>query len=240
MYKNSILLFVLLLVLACGKSTSQNELKFISKTKLAISEPSGLTYHNGSLYAVSDAKSNLYQLSLSGKLEQKYHVKVKGMEGVAFNEETQCFVLLSESKRTITSYSLQTGKGDKYKIKGKQHRINKGLEGICYNSKKKSLYVVNEEDPKKLLKISSEGAVKKDYGLKFSKDISGLVYDPLLNAYWVLSDESQALYKVSTKGVMLQKFPLEIQKAEGIAMDENRRLYIVSDLTSELFIYQLK
>jgi uncharacterized protein YjiK len=240
MYKNPILGCFFLLVFACGKTTSQNELVFVSKTKIAIAEPSGLTYHKGKLYVVSDADSNLYQITLSGLLKQIYPVKVKGMEGVTYSNKTKCFVLLSESKRSITSYSLDKGQGETHKIRGKQNGSNKGLEGVCYHSKKQSLYVVNEANPKQLLKISSKGKIKKEYDLHFAKDISGIVYDELLDVFWVLSDKSQALYKVSTKGKMLQKLPIQIKKPEGLALDENRRLYIVSDLTSELFAYQLK
>ncbi|MEI6866714.1 SdiA-regulated domain-containing protein [Flavicella sp.] len=231
---------LLFFVIACGKSTSQNKLKFISKTIIEVPEPSGLTYHDGSLFVVSDEVPYLYRLSLNGRLEQKYHTKVKDMEGVVYDKSTESFILLSELKRSITYYSLDKGVGKIHKIKGKQHSKNKGLEGICYHSKKQSLYVVNEARPKQLLKISRKGKIKKKYDLKFAKDISGMVYDAKLDVFWVLSDESQALYKVNSKGKKLQKIPLEIKKPEGVCIDRNRRLYIVSDLTSELFIYQLE
>ena len=42
------------------------------------------------------------------------------------------------------------------------------------------------------------------------------------------------------KGELLQEFPLSIEKAEGIAIDDQRRLYIVSDQTADLFIFQIK
>lgn len=240
MYNNTLLWGFVLLVLACGNTTPINELEFISKTKIVVPEPSGLTYHHGSLFVVSDAVSYLYQLSLDGLYEEKFDVGVKQMEGVAYNEATGSFVIISESKRSITAFSITKGKGETHKIKGKQKGANKGLEGVCYNSNKQSLYVLNEANPKQLLRISPKVKIKKEYELDFSKDVSGIVYDAKLNVYWVISDESQALYKVSTKGKELQKFSLDIKKPEGIALDENRRLYIVSDLTSELFVYQLK
>lgn len=240
MGRYSLLVGFLLLILACGNTVPENELEFLFKKKIVVPEPSGLTYHKGSLFAISDAVPVLYQLSLSGILEAKFEVDKKGLEGVAYHEELQSFVLLSESKRSITYYSLKNGKGKSHKVKGKQKSENNGLEGICYNSNKQSLYVINESKPKKLLRISKKGNLKKEYKLGFGKDVSGIVYDSKLDVFWVLSDESQALYKVSKKGKNLQKFSLKISKPEGIALDENRRIYIVSDLSSELFVYQLK
>ena len=240
MYKISVLFGVLLLALACGNSIPSIKIEFISKTKIVVPEPSGLTFYNGSLFVISDANSFLYQMSLSGKLEHKYAVPVKGMEGVAFDEKKKAFVLLSETKRKMTYYSLKDGVGASYKIKGKQSADNDGLEGVCFNSKKESLYVLNEAKPKKLLKISSKGKIKKNYDLSFGKDVSGIVYDDVLDVFWILSDASKALYKVDDKGELLQEFPLSIEKAEGIAIDDQRRLYIVSDQTADLFIFQIK
>lgn len=228
------------MLVTAGISTHTNELVFISKTKISVPEPSGLTYHNGRLFAISDATPFMYQLSLDGELEKKFFVKKEDLEGISYIEKTKEFVLISESKRSIIYYSLYDGIGKSYKLKGKQKSENKGLEGVCYNARKKSLYVLNEANPKELLEISPKGKIKQSYDLNFSKDVSGIVYDSKLDVYWVLSDESQALFKVSNKGKELQKFPLSIKKPEGIALDINRRLYIVSDLKSELFVYQLK
>ena len=240
MYKTAVLFGVLLLALACGNSIPSSKIEFVSKTKIVVPETSGLTFYNGSLFAVSDAKSFLYQMSLVGKLEYKYAVPVNGMEGVAFDEKKKAFVLLSETKRKMTYYSLKDGVGASFKIKGKQNSDNDGLEGVCFNSKKESLYLLNEAKPKKLLKISSKGKIKKDYDLSFSKDVSGIVYDDVLDVFWILSDASKALYKVDDKGELLQEFPLNIEKPEGIALDNQRRLYIVSDQTADLFIFQIK
>lgn len=235
-----IFLFSLFVMFACEKSSSQSSLEFISKTKIVVPEPSGLTYHDGNLYVISDAVPYLYKLSLNGLLEDSYPIYIKQLEGLTYNKATEKFVLLSESKRSITSFTITNGTAKHHKIKGKQKQSNKGLEGICYNSKKQSLYIINEAHPKQLLKISAKGKIKKEFDLKFAKDVSGIVYDAVLDVFWILSDESQALYKVSSKGKKLQKIPLKIKKPEGVALDENRRLYIVSDLTSQLFIYQLK
>lgn len=240
MHKKYFFYSVVFLFFSCKEGVSQSGLKFISKSKIVVSEPSGITFYDGSLFVVGDANSCLYQLTTKGLLVKKHAVSVKQMEGVTFDVKRNSFVLLSESKRAITFYSLSKGKEKTYKIKGKQKESNKGLEGICYNIDKESLFIVNESAPKQLLKITRKGKIKKKYDLKFAKDISGIVYDSVLKVYWVLSDESKALYKVSLKGKMIQKFPINIEKVEGIALGDDRRLYIVSDLSSELFTYVIE
>lgn len=66
------------------------------------------------------------------------------------------------------------------------------------------------------MKVSAKRKIKKDYGLKFFKDISVIVYDGLLNRYWVLSDEVHARFQITTKVIMLKKYPVKIEKPEGI------------------------
>ena len=241
MLRKSIFWSFFLFVFSCGNTVHRTKIVFLSKTKIAVPEPSGLAYCNGFLYTVSDRVSELYRLNLNGIVEEEYSVPVKDLEGVAYSASKNCFYLISESKRTLNSWSLEKGFLKKHKVKGEQHGgKNKGLEGLCYNSKNNSLYAVNEAKPKQLLKLSSKGKIQEKYKLDFAKDISGIVYDAVLNVFWMLSDASQALYKVSLTGEMIQKFPLGIEKPEGIALDENRKLYIVSDLTSELVVFQIQ
>lgn len=229
-----------LLAFSCSNTPPKNSLEFISKIKIAVAEPSGLVYHDKHLYVVSDKDPYLYQLQTNGLLVTTYPINSKGVEGLTYIESEEKFVLVNENKRSVFKFSIEKGRSKSYKIKGKQHSKNDGLEGICYNSKKESLFVLNEARPKQLLKISAKGKIKKKYDLSFSKDVSGIVYDPVLDVYWIVSDESKALYKVNTKGELLQEIPILVEKAEGVALDDQRNLYIVSDLTSDLFVYKLK
>lgn len=219
---------------------SQHSITLVSEVELDIKEPSGIAFHEGDLYVVGDSEPFLYQLSLGGLIKDRYEVAVKDMEGVVYHPKFKSFVLLSETNRQMVRFSIENGIQEKFDLKGKQSKSNMGLEGICYHSDLKSLFVVNEAHPKRMMQVTNKGKVKKKFDLKFPSDISGITYDKELNVFWIVSDESKALYKVSEKGEEIQKFLLDIEKAEGIAIDDKRRLYIVSDRTNNLFVYQIK
>ena len=227
----------------CQSSSKKETLQLIQKIQLEIPETSGLTYANGFLYTVSDAKNAVYKISLDGVLLEKYKADVKDLEGIAFNEDTGLFYLVSEAKRKLFEFDVVKGILGSEKVKGAQNGgANKGLEGVTYNTKDQRLYLVNEAKPKKLLRLSSKNKkIKEAFDLEFGKDISGICYDKKRDVFWVLSDESQIVYKTTDKGVLLKEYLIPVVKAEGVAINLTLdRLYIVNDGASELFVFQLK
>ena len=81
-------------------------------------------------------------------------------------------------------------------------------------------------------------------------DVSGMSYDQARDKLWIVSDKAKRVfvYDWETNNV-LTSFPLgygengtyhEIRKAEGIALDGNERLYIVSDSEASLYVYHVQ
>lgn len=226
----------------CQTTPKNGELKLIKSIQLSISETSGLTSKNNSLFTVGDESKKVFELSFEGELLKTYPIGVSGFEGITFDDDKNLFYLVNEDKRKLYEFSLEAGVLNSIKIKGKQKNgSNKGLEGVCYQSEEKRLYLVNEAGPKQLLKISSKNKkVTKTYDLKFGDDISGICYDKKRNVFWVLSDESKAVYKTSLSGKLLKKYSIPVTKPEGITLNsECDKLYVVSDATSELFVFEL-
>ena len=64
--------------------------------------------------------------------------------------------------------------------------------------------------------------------------------DPKRDCFWIVSDQSSALYLWSRKSGVLAKYGLPFEKAEGVAVDHAaRRIYVVSDSESRLHVYRL-
>ena len=226
----------------CQTPPEKGRLKFIKAIQLTIPEPSGLTFAHGCLYTVSDDKKKVYKISLEGQVLEEYKIGVSGFEGITYNATTDIFYLVNEEERKLYEFSLSEGVVNTEKIIGAQKGgSNKGLEGVCFNSKNNRLYLVNEYKPKELLKLSKKNKnISEAYGLKFGDDISGICYDKKRNVFWILSDESQSVYQTSVQGEKLKKFKIPVVKPEGVVLDEKcEKLYIVSDDSSELFVFQL-
>ena len=74
----------------------------------------------------------------------------------------------------------------------------------------------------------------------FALDYSGLTWDPKRSSFWIVSDQSRALYLWSPKSGVLEEYGLPFPKAEGIAVDEAaKRIYIVSDSENRLYVFRL-
>ena len=140
---------------------------------------------------------------------------------------------------------------------------NKGLEGITINFSNDHIFVIKEGKPGLLIELDSECktilnccVLNKECGFKHPRikpkklDFSGLSYDHSRDAMWIASDKGECIFQFDWDQQRVlncldlpqhSQNPSErVRKSEGIAFDpRNQRLYIVSDLDCELYIYQL-
>lgn len=225
-------------IVACiQKVSAQSELKLIKTVKLAISEPSGITVFNKHLYIVSDENGTIYKTNLDGKVLQKIKTNYADLEGITYNPIAENLLVVDESKRNLIELDFKGNLIKKRNIKGKQKNKNSGLEGVCFDTSKNKIYVLNEKSPKQLLELNLKGEIKNKFELDFSKDVSGICYDENNDNLWVTSDESKAIYQISKKGKLLNKYKMSIEKMEGIVIYLNK-IYVVSDSLNTLYIFE--
>lgn len=227
--------FLLMVLYACISKPTKDYLKPVKIVKLNISEPSGITYYNNHLYIVSDQNGVVYKTSLDGIILGKIKTKLSDLEGITVSNKANEFWLVNEGKRKLVRIDSLGNIISKYKIKGKQKHKNSSLEGVCFDENG-FLYLVNEKSPKQLLKLNLEGEIESTTELDFSKDISGICIDKKSNSFWLVSDESKAIYNINKNGELLQKYNIPVDKAEGIIVVKDN-LFIVSDSSSELFVF---
>ncbi len=231
--------FLLVTLFACAnKATSQAELKLVNTIKLKIAEPSGITAYKKHLYIVSDQNGGIYKTTLTGEVVKKIKTNYKDLEGITIDATHKKIVIVNEAKRSLIYLNFKGEFLNKHKIKGKQEAQNSGLEGICFDSSKNRLYAVNEKAPKQLLALNLKGVIKNTYPLNFSKDVSGICYDKNSDCFWIISDESSAVFQISKKGKLLKKYKIKVDKGEGIVIYKNH-LYVVSDSQNTLYVFEM-
>lgn len=235
-----VFLFIFLIVFtSCVfNSTSQNALKPTKVFKLAISEPSGITFQNNHLYIVSDSNGVVYKTNLEGEIKSEIQTSTTDNEGVSFNSEGN-LVIVNEPKRKVLIVNTSGEELDNFKVEGKQKHKDSGLEGICFVPLEDSYFVINEKSPRQLLKISLEGAIIDTVKIDFAEDLSGICFDKESNSLWIVSDKSSLLINVSLKGELLKKYKIPVNKAEGVVL-VNKQIYIVSDEENKLYVFELK
>lgn len=217
---------------------------------------SGITYNENTktLFAITNSPRNIYELSLDG--EHIRTIKLNGFkdtEGITYIEEDKYAIVDERKKRiyllTINENTKAINKEDTksiFKFKLNSYK-NFGFEGIAYDNEKKTFFIANEKFPVELIKVSNlleedNLSISLGAGLSrlnhFMDDYSGLHFDKRTRHLLFLSDESKSIAEIDMNGTQISFAELEkrflglkkdIPQPEGITMDENSNLYIVSE-----------
>ena len=224
------------------KQISDNSTLILSASyKLNIIEPSGLTLDESSnkLWTVSDENSKIYSISLMGETLDSLTVNGEDLEGVCDSREDNLTVVLERTREIVEI--TKTGKEIKRKAINLKGGLNEGLEGIAYNENNDEYFIINEKNPRLLIRLNNEFDELSRDTLKWASDFSGLCYDKVENVLWVISDESKVISKCNLDGSVIQNFKIDLPQIEGIAVDvEANKIFIVSDISAYLYVFTIK
>ncbi|MHC8307881.1 SdiA-regulated domain-containing protein [Pseudomonas sp. PB3P13] len=220
---------------------------------------SALTYDpvRKSLFTVTNKDSELVELSLEGQIIRRISLVGFGdPEAVEFISE-DTYVITDEHQQRLIKIRLDEDTAfldaaDAEQITlGVHMNGNKGFEGLAYDSVGKRLFVAKERDPMLIYEIQGfpyydpekSYAVhvvnnpKRDAGL-FVRDLSSLQFDERSGHLLALSDESRLILELDVDGRPLSTLSLNkgrqglqksVPQAEGIAMDDDGTIYVVSE-----------
>jgi uncharacterized protein YjiK len=239
---------IFLLFIICGSVKKESEpnlekieLCFVEKYKIKVPEPSGLSFtHSGNaLWTVSDETGKVYQITFEGEIISSFQIDGEDLEGITIYGDSLLAVVLERTREiVIVDTSGNEIKRTKLNLKGEP---NAGPEGITFNSDNNRFYVVNEKNPRLLIELDEDLIELNRKVLRFASDFSGIFYESNEKVLWIISDESKLIAKCDLEGNLKAKTNLKVQQAEGIAVDyDNKKLYVVSDLTEELFVFEIK
>ena|SRR3990167_2369006 len=216
-------------------------------------ELSGLTYSAASntLFSVTGKNPQLVELTLDGQVIRRIHLLgFSNPEGVEMLSDGRLAVI-DERKRTLTTFkldaltrSLEFADLASFDL-GFATAGNKGFEGIAWDSRNERVLLGKERGPLGLFSLpfpgedGAAGALKPlPTGHLFLRDISSLSYDARTGHALVLSDESRLLLEVDARGEPVSFISLSggfnglhrgIKQAEGVTMDAEGNIYIVSE-----------
>ena len=220
---------------------------------------SALTYDpdRNSLFTVTNQNSELIELSLDGRILRRVHLIGFGdPEAVEFIS-ANTYVITDERQQRLIKIHLDDDTvfldaADAEQITlGVHMNSNKGFEGLAYDSVGKRLFVAKERDPMLIYEVQGfphynpekSYAVhvvnnpRRDAGL-FVRDLSSLQYDERSGHLLALSDESRLVLELDVDGRPLSTMSLSkgrqglqetVPQAEGIAMDNDGTIYLVSE-----------
>ncbi|NWC93506.1 MULTISPECIES: SdiA-regulated domain-containing protein [unclassified Pseudomonas] len=220
---------------------------------------SALTYDpvRNSLFTVTNKNAELVELSLDGKILRRIALVGFGdAEAVEYISDNTYVISDERQQRLIKVHVdddtqfLDAADAEQMTL-GVHLGGNKGFEGLAYDSVGKRLFVAKERDPmliyevhgfphftpEKTYSVHVINNPKRDAGL-FVRDLSSLQYDERSGHLLALSDESFLVLELDIDGRPLSSLSLlkgrhglkqRVPQAEGIAMDDDGTLYMVSE-----------
>lgn len=216
-------------------------------------ETSDLTYNpiTGTLFTVTGKLPMLVELSRSGEVLRRIVLKgFSNPEGVAVLENGNIAVA-DERRRNLSIFELTplTRELDLADAKpfdlGFPDAGNKGFEGIAWDPAQQRLLLGKERNPTAMFSLGSDGQHLLDqelrplpsYGLGM-RNLSALSVDPRTGHILALSAQSHLLLELDERGEPVSFISLiggqsgldrRIPRAEGVAMDEDGTIYMVSE-----------
>ena len=219
------------------------QLEKLNEYDLEITEPSGLSFgpDGTSLFIVSDNTNKVYETDFEGNVLNELAYEGSDLEGVTYNTDKQTVAVVEERKRQLVLLDYPDGNElERHDIATGGNTDNKGLEGVSYSKNNSAYYIVNEDVPGELIIWNKAFGNISKTELRFASDYSAIFVDTKNGLLWIVSDESQALYKCDYNANVLMEYALPGTKFEGIAVDADQQIvYLVNDKTFKLFIFKI-
>ncbi|EDG5663104.1 hypothetical protein B7S29_18170 [Salmonella enterica subsp. enterica serovar Montevideo] len=206
---------------------------------------SGLTYsaEDRMLFAVINNPPELVWLTTEGRMPLQ---GIHDPESIAWSGGNQ-FQIGSEKDGAVYKTQVDIQRGtmqiiSMVKLEGYDKAKNKGLEGTAWDAKNERLYAAKERKPIMIKEVEmSKNGITRALPSAITasvSDVSGLEYHAPTDSLLVLSDESKMILEVSSEWRVRDRLFLtaewsglrdDIPQPEGIAMDNENNLYIVSE-----------
>lgn len=237
-------LLVSLVTISCSDNADdigggeKEDLDLLSSFDIAIAEPSGLAINSTgtSLYTVSDNTAKVYKLSAKGDVTKIFSYTGDDLEGVTTFKGIK-LLLAEERSKELVEFDMGSETFVKHKIHYENKDKNSGIEGVAYAKNLDAIFILNEKNPGKLIRLRNDFSVLAEYDLNFAKDYSGIFYENSAKELWIVSDQSKTINKCTLKGDVIESYSIGITQAEGIAIS-NDKIYIISDAEAKLYIYK--
>jgi len=207
----------------------------IAEYATTVPEPSGLVYNskNNTLMTVSDQNSTVYEMDFTGRILNSIVIPSSDMEGIALSANCDTMYIAEETKELVTTYLVNGTKLSSFPV-NVATELKHGPEGVTVD-KNNHIFVLNEKLPMMILEYDQGKEVSRKE-INFSTDCSDIFYEYSTDCFWIVSDESQLVFKLSRSGALLGEWSVPFTKGEGLTIVQNK-IYIVNDLDGKLYIF---
>ena len=220
---------------------------------------SALTYDpdRQTLFTVTNQRPQIIELSLEGKVLRKIDLHGFGDTEAIEYISRNVYVITDETHQRLIRVELRDDTRELHVEDAQQLTLalgrggNSGFEGLAYDSVGKRLFVAKERKPVHIYEVRGFPYEQTEQPIAvhvvedlqhnrnlFVRDLSSLQYDERSGHLLALSDESRLVLELSADGEPISSLSLlrgmqglrrSVPQAEGIAMDDQGTLYLVSE-----------
>ncbi len=220
---------------------------------------SALTYDplRRSLFSVTNSNPHVIELGLDGRLLRSIPLHGFGDPEAIEYIAPGVFVISDEREQRLVKVHIDADTQTLHAADGQQLSLgigrngNKGFEGLAYDSQQHRLFVAKERNPTRIYQVSGFPHIDAGSplavhiaddaahsGRLFLRDLSSLQYHAGSGHLLALSDESRLILELDVNGQPISSLSLRagehglqqhVPQAEGVAMDEDGTLYLVSE-----------
>ncbi|MDO9320344.1 MAG: SdiA-regulated domain-containing protein, partial [Pseudomonas sp.] len=210
-----------------------------------------------SLFAVTNKQPELLELSLDGQIVRR--IPLTGFGDAEAVEYISPGIYVISDERQHRLFKVHVDARTRWLDAADSEQLslsigedsNNGFEGLAYDSVGRRLFVAKERKPLRILQVLGfpqqeanesfavhvQGDAVRDERL-FVSDLSSLMFDQGSGHLLLLSDESRLVLELDASGKPISSLSLvagmhglkrSVPQAEGLAMDDQGDLYIVSE-----------
>ncbi|PYC29330.1 DNA-binding protein [Aquipseudomonas alcaligenes] len=220
---------------------------------------SALTYdpERRTLFTVTNKNPQIVELSLDGRIVRRVPLVGFGDPEAIEYISHDLYVITDERQQRLFRVHLDEDTEFVDAAESEQLSLgiglngNKGFEGLAYDAAGQRLFAAKERDPVSIYEIHGFPHTNPDKPFAvhvvddrerdarlFVRDLSSLQYDEGSGHLLALSDESRLVLEINADGRPISSLSLlrgqhglerSVPQAEGVAMDDQGRLYLVSE-----------
>ena len=220
---------------------------------------SALTYdpERRTLFTVTNKNPQIVELSLDGRIVRRVPLVGFGDPEAIEYISRDLYVITDERQQRLFRVHLDEDTEFVEAAESEQLSLgiglngNKGFEGLAYDATNHRLFAAKERDPVSIYEIHGFPHTNPDKPFAvhvvddrerdarlFVRDLSSLQYDAGSGHLLALSDESRLVLEINADGRPISSLSLlrgqhglerSVPQAEGVAMDDQGRLYLVSE-----------
>ena len=212
-----------------------NSLVQIAVYDMSVREPSGLAYNskNNTLMTVSDGNSTVYEMDFTGRVIKSLVIQSSDLEGIALSANCDTMYVAEETNQLISTYLMNGTKLSSFPVNVATN-VSHGPEGVTVD-KNNHVIVLNEKFPMMILEFDQKKELWRKE-INYTIDCSDIFYELATDCFWIVSDESRKVIKLSRAGSLLGEWSIPVSKGEGLTIVQNK-IYIVSDSENKLYVF---